>query len=190
MARESLTDQSDEALASQAKENDKDAAAVLTSRYFRLIQKLASPYRHFLDFDDLCQEGSIGLLDAINGYQPQKNVPFSAYAAACIRNRIIKFVEKNQTQKASVLNQSLSLEEIQDQAGGESPEQIFIDKESLSHVIEDVNRVLSPLERKVLFLFLAEMDYRSIADTLCITEKSVNNALQRVRKKLKAIHRA
>ncbi len=190
MAKKNLTDLADETLVEQAKKHDRDSAAILTSRYFRLIQKLASPYRHFLDFDDLCQEGSIGLLDAINGYQSQRNVPFSAYAAACIRNRIIKFVEKNQTQKASVLNHSLSLEDVGDQIGAESPEQIFIEKESLSHVIEDVNRVLSPLERKVLFLFLAEMDYRSIASTLCITEKSVNNALQRVRKKLKAIHRA
>ena len=103
---------------------------------------------------------------------------------------MLKAVEKNSSKKAGILNNSIPLEDAEERSDEQTPEQIFIDKERLEAVLADVNNVLSPLERKILFSHLGGCDYQTIADSLHISLKSVDNALQRVRRKLKSIHRA
>lgn len=169
---------------------DKDAVAVLISRYIPLINKYAFQFCKILDFDDLVQEGSLGLLDAISSFRPDKDVKFSTYAAVCIRNKMLKAVEKASSQKSGALIGSVSLDELPERADDLTPENIFIGKESLDAVMDDVKKVLSPLERRILFAYLGGLDYKAIAHNLKISQKSVDNALQRVRRKLKSIHRA
>ncbi len=169
---------------------DGDAAAVLLSRYIPLIHRYAHQFQGVLDSDDLIQEGCIGFLDAIRSFDPDSGVKFSSYASVCIKNRMLKAVEKSSSKKAGILNNSIPLEEAEERSDGLTPEKIFIEKESLEAVLEDVNNVLSPLERKILFSHLGGCDYQMIADSLHISRKAVDNALQRVRRKLKSIHRA
>ena len=155
-----------------------------------MINKYAFQFSKILDFDDLVQEGSLGLLDAISSFRPDKDVKFSTYAAVCIRNKMLKAVEKASSQKAGALSGSVSLDDLPERADDLTPENIFIGKESLSAVMDDVKKVLSPLERRILFSHLGGLDYGTIAHNLKISQKSVDNALQRVRRKLKSIHRA
>lgn len=169
---------------------DTDAVAVLISRYIPLINKYAFQFSKVLDFDDLVQEGSLGLLDAISSFRPDKDVKFSTYAAVCVRNKMLKAVEKASSQKSGGLRGNVSLSELPERADDLTPENIFIGKESLDAVMDDVKKVLSPLERRILFSHLGGMDYKTIAQNLKISQKSVDNALQRVRRKLKSIHRA
>ena len=164
--------------------------AVLISRYIPLINKYAFQFSKILDFDDLVQEGSLGLLDAISSFRPDKDVKFSTYAAVCIRNKMLKAVEKASSQKSGALIGSVSLDQMPERADDLTPENIFIGKESLDAVMDDVKKVLSPLERRILFSHLGGLDYKTIAQNLKISQKSVDNALQRVRRKLKSIHRA
>ena len=181
---------SDQALLALYRAGDGDAAAVLLSRYIPLINRYAYQFRSVLDPDDLIQEGSIGFLDAVRTYDLASAAQFSSYASVCIRNRMLKAVEKNSSKKAGILNNSISLDEIGESSDGLTPEKIFIEKESFAAVLGDVNNVLSPLERKVLFSHLGGCDRNTIAESLHISLKSVDNALQRVRRKLKSIHRA
>lgn len=103
---------------------------------------------------------------------------------------MLKAVEKASSQKAGALIGSVSLDELPERADDLTPENIFIGKESLDAVMDDVKKVLSPLERRILFSYLGGLDYGTIAKNLKISQKSVDNALQRVRRKLKSIHRA
>ena len=180
----------DETILALYREGDGEAAAILLSRYIPLINRYAYQFRGVLDPDDLIQEGSIGFLDAVRNYAPGSDIKFSSYASVCIKNRMLKAVEKSSSKKAGILNNSIPLEEAAENSDGQTPEKIFIDKESLAAVLADVNNVLSPLERKILFSHLGGCDYQTIADSLHISLKSVDNALQRVRRKLKSIHRA
>lgn len=170
--------------------SEKEASAILISRYIPLINKFAIQFGKVLDFDDMVQEGSMGLLDAISNFNPDRDIKFSSYASVCIRNKMLKAVEKQTSQKHGNGQKNLPLDELSGKSNGMTPESIFIGKESLEAVIEDVKRVLSPLEREILFSHLGGIDYRSIAKNLGISQKSVDNALQRVRRKLKSIHRA
>ncbi len=189
LAETDLTAASDETLVELIRQQDRNAEGVLLSRYFSLVHQIA--YRHcgILDFDDLAQEGCIGLLDAIASFDPQKDAAFRTYASVCIRNRMLKALEKAKSGKALVLSQSLSLEELDEDAPSDAltPEQAYLARERLDSLLADIDRVLSPLERRVLFAHLGGFDYQTIASTLHISPKSVDNALQRVRKKLKTI---
>lgn len=180
----------DEELAELSRTEGK-AEAVLITRYLSLINRIA--YRHcgILDFDDLAQEGCIGLLDAIASFDPAKGASFRTYAQVCIQNRVQKALDKTRTDKARLLSESVSLDEIADSAlsSEPTPEQAFLSQEWLETLRKRMNELLSPLERKVFFAHLGGFDYQTIADTLHISPKSVDNALQRVRKKLKTIAR-
>lgn len=179
----------DEELVLRNREQDREAEAVLISRYITPIDRIA--YRHcgVLDFDDLVQEGCIGFLDAIASFDPAKGASFRTYALTCIRNRMYKALEKTQSDKARLLLESVSLDELSESAfsGEPTPEQAFLSRERVEGWLREIDRVLSPMERKVFFAHLGGFEYQTIADTLHISLKSVDNALQRVRRKLKTI---
>ncbi len=180
---------SDEELVLYCRNHVQKAEAVLIARYIPLVNRIV--YRHcgILDFDDLAQEGCIGLLDAIASFDPDKNTSFRTYAQVCIQNRIYKALEKAQTVKARMLSESISLDEISETALSDAPtpEQAFLAQERLQAMLQSIDQVLSPMERRIFFAHLGGFDYQTIADNLHISLKSVDNALQRVRKKLKTI---
>lgn len=179
----------DETLVEQYRQRDSQALAELMGRYLPLIHKFAIQYQDVLDFDDLVQEGCIGLLDAVRSFHLDSHTLFSSYAMVCVRNRIRKAVEKSMSGKARVLTESLPLDDAAVRPDHLTPEKICIDRETLESVLEAVNTRLSPLERQILLASLSGQDYHTIAEALNISPKSVDNALQRVRRKLKSIHR-
>ncbi len=180
---------SDEELVEQYQKRNSSVLAELMSRYLPLIQKYAVHYQYVFDYDDLVQEGCIGLLDAVRSFHRDNHTKFSTYALVCIRNRVQKAVEKVSSQKLAAFQNSVSLEDVEMMSDHPSPEQVFLDKEALEAVMHGIQTQLTSMERKVLFGLLEGLDYQTIAKTLNISPKSVDNALQRVRRKLKSIHR-
>lgn len=138
-----------------------------------------------LDFEDAVQEGIIALFSAINTYSEEKGASFATYASSCIRNGILTARRYARRKKHALLNDSVSIEQVQHTAAPElSPEQTVEMNERLSSAMEGIATRLSSLERQVLLLFLEGASYSAIAKRLNISEKTVDNALQRVRAKL------
>ncbi|MGI5893316.1 MAG: sigma-70 family RNA polymerase sigma factor [Candidatus Merdivicinus sp.] len=180
---------SDVELVELYRQRNSEALAELMGRYLPGIHKNAMQYQDVLDFDDLVQEGCIGLLDAVRSFHRDNHTQFSTYAMVCIRNRMRKAVEKCRSNKARLLTESLPLDDAAIRPDSLTPEKICMDKETLAAVMEAVHTELSLLERQILFASLSGENYQTIADCLNISPKSVDNALQRVRRKLKSIHR-
>lgn len=188
-------EQSDEVLCSLAFDGDRAAEERLVARYNRLVRVCARPY--FLaggDSEDLIQEGMIGLLSAIRGFQSDKETLFRTYAEVCIRNRIRSAARAAARNKHSPLNRSVSLGTAlydQETEGygselsqhSESPEDVLIGREESRARIEAMREKLSTFEKMVLDLYLDGFSYGEIALRVNKPEKSVDNAVQRIRRK-------
>ena len=162
--------------------SDMPSFAELLEMYRPLIESLASKYSFCEsgETDDLIQEAQIALFGAFESFDPtQKDVTFGLYAKICIRNRLISFLRKNQ--RHSLISIEDSADDVMVDA---SPEERLIEKEEYQRLLYDINRVLSPLERDVLRLYLEEKPYKAVAIELKISEKSVDNAVCRIKKKI------
>jgi RNA polymerase sporulation-specific sigma factor len=173
----------DEDLCKASAGGNRDAEGILVSRYLGMVQKLAYQHRGILDFEDLVQEGCIGLLNAIGGFDSERDVQFKSYAYICIRNRIYRALKRAGEACPPI---QVPLEDDLPLTGGD-PEQLFLGKERLDIILQRMQQLLSPLERKVFLAHLAGLDYQTISCTFHISHKSIDNALQRVKKKLKTI---
>ncbi len=182
-----MKNQSDEQLVSAYREGRAEAADVLMERYKPLVLRQTSA--RFLvggDRDDLIQEGMIGLYKAIRDYDAEKAASFSTFASLCVDRQIMNAIEAAQRAKNQPLNSSVPLldKEWEDEAAvADSPEKIVIEQVTAGERLSEIRRKLSPLERKVLELNISGLDYREIAKRLGKEPKSVDNALQRIRKK-------
>ena len=182
---EELPDQDLQRMASQG---DRAAEETLLLRYGRTVRACARPL--FLaggDSEDLTQEGFLGLLDAIREFRPDRDASFSTFAQVCIRNRLRSAVRSATREKHTALNTSLSWE--QDRAGFDlaappGPEELLIAQEDRAEGLRRLRRALSPLEREILQHYLNGLSYREIAQATHRSAKSVDNAVQRIRKKL------
>lgn len=181
-----LNSKSDEELAELGK-TDKTAAAVLISRYSKLILIKSEIYANpETDSDDLYQEGLVSLLKAIDAFDPQKGVKFSTFAEVCIINRM-RTLSRRSVRNLS-LSESLDEENAEDiPSAEETPESIYFYKEYFSELWKNICSVLSLTELNVLTLCVQGLSYKSAAAQLGITEKAVDNAMQRARKKIRAI---
>lgn len=179
-------EQSDEALCTMANAGDRDAEEILVVRYQRLTRACARPY--FLaggDSEDLIQEAMFGLLKAIREFDPGRDTLFRTFAETCIRNRIRSAVTAASRDKHVPLNESVPFEHPM--LGCDiSPEELFISKEEEQERLDQINRFLSPLERRILALYLAGFSYQDIGVQLNKPVKSVDNAVQRIRRKTAA----
>lgn len=182
---------SDEALCRACAEGNSQAEAVLAARYGRLVRACARPL--FLaggDSEDLIQEGMIGLLTAIRSYDPDRDASFHTYAEVCIRNRLRTAVRAALGGKHTPLNCSVSIEpSLFDQASvpllsGESPEDVIISREELKERLDALKDRLSALEAEILSPYLNGLSCREIAQQVGRSEKSVDNAVQRIRRKM------
>ncbi|MDD3430027.1 MAG: sigma-70 family RNA polymerase sigma factor [Oscillospiraceae bacterium] len=135
-----------------------------------------------LDKDDLTQEGLLGLFHAIGTYQTEGGASFTTYATRCIQNAMLTAQKQAGRKKHSPLNHFVPLNEEGIVLG---PEEITIEKEEYLHTMQNINTRLSAFEKEVLLLFLDGLSYEQIADKLAKTPKAVDNALSRVRRKLK-----
>ena len=171
---------SDEQLLSRAHEDPAAGGAafsLLMARYTPLVQSLAAQYSK-ADRDDLAQEGFLGLLAAMQTFQPQKAACFRTYATVCIRNRMISLLRRQHTQPACVQDPDDAAEVTLP-----DPASQLIDRESAAALHTKLRSVLSALEYKVLMLHLSSYSYEEIAQRLQIPVKAVDNAWQRVRRK-------
>lgn len=185
----------DEALCACAAQGDLRAEEELVKRYNRLVRACARPY--FLlggDGEDLIQEGMLGLLKAIREYQPDRQAAFSTFAELCIRSRLYTVLKTAACEKHSPLNRSIPLDDpffdgnsLQVPAGDQlyaNPEDIIIGRESVDDLLEKVRQQLSEFETKILTLYLDGLSYQEIAEITNRSTKSVDNAVQRVRRKI------
>lgn len=185
---EPRNEQSDEALCSLATNGDRMAEEALVARYNRLVRVCARPY--FLaggDSEDLIQEGMIGLLSAIRGFHADRDAGFRTYAEVCIRNRIRSATRAAARDKHSPLNRAVSLGapsfDNAPEGCWENPEDMFIDREESKTRIKSMLERLSGFEKAVLDLYLDGFSYGEIALRVKKPVKSVDNAVQRIRRK-------
>ncbi len=175
----------DDVLVSLAQSGDQAALNTLLVRYTAMVKSIAScSFGASLEPDDLAQEGMLGLLAAVYSYAPEKAASFHTYASVCVSNRIVSAVRAGNRLKHSPLNSFVSLQES-DAASQPDPEELLLADEKAEQLLLFLSEELSQLEYKVLRLHLSGDRYENIAEKLQISAKAVDNALQRVRKKLK-----
>lgn len=185
---------SDEALCAKAASGDRVAEEVLVMRYNRLVRICARPF--FLaggDSEDLIQEGMLGLLSAIRSFQTEKAASFRTFAEICIKSRLISAVRSASSGKHSPLNSYISFETpsfadfspfIAAGMPQENPEDVLISREELQEYLDTAKGQLSGFEANVLDYYLEGLSYQEIAAQVKRSTKSVDNAVQRIRRKL------
>ena len=186
---------SDEELCTRAAAGDRVAEETLVTRYNRLVRRCARPY--FLvggDSEDLTQEGMVGLIKAVREYDAGKAAAFRTYAEICIRNRLYSVLRAAAREKHQVLNQSISLDtpdfDSNSYTSGtnhleqRNPEDDVIDREHTAALLSGVRKQLSEFEAKILEYYLDGLSCREIAETVGKSPKSVDNAVQRIRRKV------
>ena len=168
------------------------AEEVLVKRYARLVRKLARPfYLAGGDSDDLIQEGMIGLIHAVREYDGARSAIFRTFAEICIRNRLYSAVRAAARDKHSPLNQSVPLEipffdsqsPLFDGMAGRDPEDLIIGREGAQDTLSDVRKQLSEFEAKILGYYLDGLTIQEMAKAVSRSPKSVDNAVQRIRRK-------
>ncbi len=173
----------DEVLAARAAAGDEDAFAQLVTRTLPLIQHLAARYRwQPADAEDLAQEGLLGLFGAVRHYTAGGTATFMTYAAVCIRNRMNTFA-KNKGRAPEVLSEDKPMPEPSDE-GQTDPAALLQEREDAQRLDRRLRDSLTVTEYEVLVRYLAAYAYDEIAGQLHISPKSVDNALQRARRKL------
>ena len=192
---ESMTD---EELVELVHSGHPDALDFLITKYRQFVRMKARSY--FLigaDKEDIVQEGMIGLYKAIRDFKEEKLSSFRAFAELCITRQIITAIKTATRQKHIPLNSSVSLDKpIYDEdsdrtlmdilrgAVMDDPEDLMIHREEFSHMEEEMSKILSGLERQVLALYLDGQTYHEISEELNRHVKSIDNALQRIKRKL------
>lgn len=192
-----MTQEQDQQLVAAAQQGDAAAMETLCMRYKDRVRMIVRPY--FLigaDRDDVIQEGMIGLYKAIRDYRPDCNAAFSSFAEMCVTRQVISAINAARRQKHQPLNSYISLYNTSAGEGedrelielleltGDSPEDEFISKETSQRLRQEMDSLLTPLERKVAGLFLEGLTYQQIAEAIGKPVKAVDNALSRVKKKL------
>ncbi len=187
---------SEEKLIALVQDGDNEAGSELSRRYRPLIKKCTRPY--FLvggDEEDLIQEGMMGLISSMQTYSAGRQCSFRSYAELCIKRRILSAIKAANRCKHFPLNSGLSLDDLyaeDDDAGvmitderyNLTPEQLIIREEELNDFRTLCASLLSALEKKVLDLYLEGLSYEEIARGVERNVRSVDAALQRIKKKL------
>ncbi|MCI5772293.1 MAG: RNA polymerase sporulation sigma factor SigH [Clostridiales bacterium] len=187
----------DEDIVALAQEGDGMALAFLLNKYKNFVRSKARSY--FLigaDHEDIVQEGMIGLYKAIRDFKPAKLTSFRAFAELCVKRQIITAIKTATRQKHFPLNSYVSLNKpLYDEESDRTlldviegrvtnPEDLYISQEDLSSIQNQIGELLSDLEQQALAAFLEGKSYQEIAEMLGRHVKSIDNALQRVKRKL------
>ena len=181
---------SDAVLITRYREGSEAAATALYVRYAPLLRAKCRKHRlPECDFEDIYQEASLGFLYALNRYDESRGVPFAAFADVGVENCLKNFSASQYTQKMRVYRERLSLDAMSETlvSDRQNPEMLYLLKEQWSRISDSIGNKLSGLEKDILMLYLCGNNYKLIASKLGIPQKSVDNALQRVRRKLKNI---
>lgn len=180
--------QSDELLIETIRSGKTDAVSELVARYLPLIRHKASAYRlPGMESDDVVQEGLVGLVKAIASYQPSRS-GFGTFASICISGSLATAAKQALSQKGLPLRDYTTLSDGALSAPADlstDPEQCFVAAEGAAELKRRIETRLSTLERQTLKLYLSGHSYTEISNSLATTTKAVDNALQRVRRKLR-----
>ena len=190
-----LERQPDEELCLLAVAGNRLAEETLVARYNRLVRTCARPF--FLaggDSEDLTQEGMVGLITAVREYDAGKEASFRTFAEICIRSRLYSVLRASARDKQQPLNQSLSLDDSHfdsnpltsgtNNLAQRNPEDFLIDREHTAALLSGVRKQLSEFEAKILGYYLDGLSCREIAEAVSKSPKSVDNAVQRIRRKV------
>ena len=192
---------SDEDLVSMAQQGDDKALDYLLGKYIVYVRsKSLSYYIVGADRDDIIQEGMIGLFKAVRDFSSERGVSFRTFADVCVTRQILTAVKNASRQKHAPLNFYVSLNrpvtdgednstlaDIFGQAKGVNPEEILLQKEEADSLGLEMSRILSDFELRVLSLYLQGKSYAVIGKEIGKSPKSVDNALQRIKKKFEKI---
>ena len=187
----------EETLSIKAQEGDEEALNLLLSQYKSLVNKIARSY--FLlggEIEDIVQEGMIGLYKAIIHYSPNKNASFKTFASTCIKHQIQTAIKLANSEKNMVLSSALPIAGRVSQEDEEETLEIVIpssiptpdytieEQESLKEIKQTIKHTLSPLENKILALYLKGFSYNEISQMAGISKKTIDNGLSRIKNKL------
>lgn len=200
MAIENLLILTDEQLVLMAREGSETAEEILIEKYKGLVRAKAKAY--FIagaEAEDVVQEGMIGLMKAVRSFDANREASFKTYAGTCINNQILKAIRKAEREKNQPLNDAISLDNhlgekdenltIGDIIKGsmfDEPEEKVIYEDTLERLGNISRQIFSPFESKVLKAKIAGKTYQEIAEELGKSPKTIDNALQRIRKKIMA----
>ena len=181
---------------------NEDASDILYDKYKGIIDIKVKKYRHLgkkvgLEYNDLFQEGMVGLAEAIKYYKDNKDTKFASFANVCIERQILSVLSSAQRKKHSFLNDSCSLDVCVDENGRTLLDFVFDDKIDPSVKVEDdeynellynsIYKEMSDFEKSVFDLKILGLEYKEIASLLDKSYKSVDSALQRIRVKVKKV---
>ncbi len=199
--QEAYQQSSDEELIVRLRDGEEQITDFIMEKYKNLVRsKAKAMYLLGADNEDLIQEGMIGLFKAIRDYDSGRDASFFTFADLCISRQIYTAIQASRRQKHTPLNTYISLyssaeretngeeaELINAYASGtgRSPEELLIDKENVENLERIIEKELSSFEKQVLDLYLIGMKYTEIARVLGKDDKSTDNALQRIKIKLK-----
>lgn len=181
---------SDDDLVALTRGGNRSATTELVTRYLPLVRHRAAGYRlPGMEPDDIVQEGLLGLLKAIHLYSPERS-GFSTFVSLCVTTSMATAAKAALSQKSSPLRNYLPLptdSDVQSPGGfGDNPEQRVVEREQAAEIFHKIDTLLSPLEQQTLKLYLSGHSYTDISVTLSTSPKAVDNALQRVRRKLRS----
>lgn len=182
----------DEQLIAKIQDGDEEVTQYLLDKYKYLVRKKArAMYLVGGETDDLIQEGMLGLFKAVRDYREERDASFSTFARLCIDRQLYNAIQSSNRQKHRPLNSYISLsdEEFEmelRQLSEQNPEAIIIDQENAAGMEQRIMDRLSSFENEVLKLYLEGSDYIHIAEQLDKSPKSIDNALQRIRSKVKS----
>lgn len=191
-------DYNDNELISYIAEGNEDANNLLIEKYKPLITKMATkvlPYcrSNGLELSDLVQEGMIGLNHAIMRYHEQDNILFYTYARLCIKRKMLSVAACSNRVKNKVLNESVSYDDDETKLikvlkdNNPSPEEVIIDLEFEKNLIDRIKLELTDFENQVFDLLISGFERQEIADLLDKDKKSIENAIQRIKIKIKKV---
>jgi len=194
---------SDEQLIRRLRDGESAIMDYIISKYKYLVIRAAKAiYLIGGENDDLIQEGMIGLFKAVRDFDINQETSFYSFAELCISRQMYTAIKLSQRQKHMPLNSYVSLYDVKrsdyddkqsplieqlEIETNSNPEELFLDKERMQMLVEELNERLSDMERRVLHFHLQGEDYRSIAELLDKSPKSIDNALQRIRQKMRTI---
>lgn len=181
---------SDEELIERLRKGESGISDYLMEKYKDFVKKRArAMYLIGGETDDLIQEGMIGLFKAVQDYRSDREASFQTFAGICIDRQLYSAVKNSTRQKHIPLNSYVSLSEEETGAleglWSENPEALVIDRENTGLLEKRISKALSPMENRVLDLYLRGYGYVQIAEMMGKKPKSIDNALQRIRMKIR-----
>lgn len=178
----------DNELITAARNGDSNALKRLASRYMEFALEKAKGFVHSqLEYDDIVQEAMLGFISAYYTYDINGGASFKTYVSRCMDNSILSAIALLERKKRIPTGAIVGLDDVSAVDTRDDPEEVFFRHSKEEEIVRKIREELSEKERTVLSLFMSGMKYEEIADEMSITSKSVDNAIQRIRKKLREV---